>query len=94
VGRTEARGGRERGSEGSDAVGGRLELDPGRGGSGREKLNAGAKGRKDCDCAGAVEVAAVVVDEAEGARKDWPGSRKEWLFAARGAERSECCWLW
>ena len=74
AGRTEARGGSDLGCE-SD-VGGRLEPDPGlpsRVESGRAKLNEEVKGRKDCDCA-------VAEVEGEGARKDWPGSRKEWLF--------------
>lgn len=83
---TAERGGsvRELGSTMLPAVGGRLELVPGRTsprvGSGRPKLNVEVKGRKECE--GAVE----------GARKDWPGSRKEWLLLGleSGLSKSDC----
>jgi hypothetical protein len=57
-------------------------------------LNEVAKGRKDCDCDAELEEV-VVADEgddddgdAEGARKDWPGSRKEWLLGGLEEGRS------
>ncbi len=98
---TALRGGRDRGD--SDAEGaaddeGRL-LDPGRGAdgiSGILKLNVEAEGtRKDwpewwwswcwLKAGGLVGEA----DDAEGgARKDWPGSRKEWLLVGRWFGRS------
>lgn len=65
-------------------VGGRLVLDPGRisprVGSGRPKLNVGEKERKEWEGAAAAE-----------ARKDWPGSRKEWLLLdLESASESAC----
>jgi hypothetical protein len=85
VGTTEARGGRDLGCDSvPPEVGGRLELDlgrPSRGLSGTLKLVEGAEEeteRKDCDCA----------EVFGGARKDWPGSRKEWLLEGLKVERS------
>lgn len=79
---TAASGGSVRASaSGPLAVVGRLLLDPGR--PSREKsgtkLNVlEEKPRKDCDCDEVVEEA----------RKDWLGSRKEWLFVGLELARS------
>jgi len=80
---TAASGGSVRASaSGPPAVFGRLLLlDPGRPSRAKSetKLNVLAeKPRKDCDCE---------VDEGE-ARKDWLGSRKEWLFVGLELARS------
>lgn len=85
---TAARGGRDLGCESMPPeVGGRLELDPGRmsrsrslAESGRLKWNEEVKGRKDWPVADGVFE--------WGARKDWLGSRKEWLFVGREVGRS------
>jgi hypothetical protein len=84
---TEARGGSVRASEsGPPEVGGRLLLDPGLPSRARSemKLNELGKPRKDCDCDDDV----VEIDDDGGARKDWPGSRKEWLLVGRVVARS------
>jgi hypothetical protein len=84
VGTTEARGGRDLGCDSVPAeVGGRLELDLGRPSrvlSGTLKLEEteGERERKDCECAEVVG----------GTRKDWPGSRKEWLLEGLKVGRS------
>jgi hypothetical protein len=83
---TAARGGSVRVSvSGPPAVGGRLLLDPGLPSRARSgtKLNELGKPRKDCDC----DEDVVEFDDG-GARKDWPGSRKEWLLVGREAVRS------
>jgi len=87
---TAARGGSVRASEpGPPAVGGRLLLDPGLPSRAKSatKLNELGKARKDCDCDD-VDVAVVVAFDVWGARKDWPGSRKEWLLVGRVEVRS------
>jgi len=85
---TAARGGNVRAiaSGPPPAVGGRLLLDPGRPSRAKSetKLNELERARKDCDCEDDVDV---VVD-AGGARKDWLGSRKEWLLVGRVVARS------
>lgn len=85
---TAERGGsvRELASARLPEVGGRLELVPGRtsprAGSGRPKLNVEVKGRKEW------------VEVVEGARKDWPGSRKEWLLLGLESGLSKSvCWI-
>ena len=67
------------------AVGGRLPLDPGLLSRARSemKLNELERPRKDCDWDGDVDEVDV-----RGARKDWLGSRKEWLLVGREAARS------
>ena len=94
---TAARGGSVRASDPPLAVGGRLLLDPGRPSRAKSetKLNELEKPRKDCDCDDVVvddaAAAAAEFDDDEeggGARKDWLGSRKEWLLVGRLAARS------
>jgi hypothetical protein len=78
----------------ASAVGGRLLLDPGLLSRERSetKLNELERPRKDCDCDDDDVVVAVAVaaevDEG-GARKDWPGSRKEWLLREVVRSKSE-----
>lgn len=86
---TAERGGsvREFGSARLPEVGGRLELDPERtsprAGVERPKLNVEVKGRKEWEGAAA-----------EGARKDWPGSRKEWLLLdVESGLSMSVCWM-